>query len=213
MCTPNETLQRVRHQLRTPLSLMLMYVDLLKAKPEDSTAQEWLDNLKTIIGEMYVSLDHLTQCPASNDRRFEDQDLRQLWQECCQEMQPWIQKKQLSIVYDIQPLWVRVDRWKMKQVLQNLLSNAIAFSPISEQITLEWHITQTEVLIKISDHGPGLSPEDLQSLGTSYYSRRPGGTGLGLAIAKQMILEHQGRFWAENVPKGGAQFCILLPRL
>lgn len=207
-----ETLQRTRHQLRTPLSLMLMYVDLLEVKLIDSASQEWLNNLRTIIGEMYVSLNHLTEGTSSIHQHFENYDLRQLLEECCQEMQPWIHKKQLSLVYDVQPLWVRANRWKMKQVLQNLLSNAIAFSPIAEQITCEWQIFQTEVLIKISDRGPGLSSEDLRSFGTPYYSRRPGGTGLGLAIAKQIILEHQGSFWAENLPDGGAQLCIMLPR-
>jgi signal transduction histidine kinase len=128
-------------------------------------------------------------------------------------MQTWLAQKQLKVIYDSQPLWLRGHIWKIKQVWQNLLSNAIAYSPFNGQITLTWQVFQTEVLIKISDNGPGLSPEDLRSIGTPFYSRRPGGTGLGLAIAKQFILEHQGSLWADNLPEGGAQFCITLPRL
>jgi signal transduction histidine kinase len=128
-------------------------------------------------------------------------------------MQPWLKEKHIQLIYDHQPLKLHINGWKIKQALQNLLSNAIAFSPPERQITCEWQVFQTEVLIKIRDEGPGLSAEDLRSWGTPFYSRRPGGTGLGLAIAKEIIAEHKGSLWAENLPQCGAQFCIVLPRM
>lgn len=206
-----EILQRQRHQLRTPLALMLLYVDLLKTIAIDPRSQGWIENLRTTIQEMHTSLDHLTTVPGSAAQQ-EPCDVRQLVQQCLQGMQPWMEQKQLKLVYDAEPLWLRVDEWKMKQVFQNLLTNAIAFSPIGGSISCTWQIFQTEVLIKINDNGPGLSTADLRSLGTPFYSRRPGGTGLGLSIAKQIILEHQGSLWGDNLPDGGAQFCIMLPR-
>ncbi|MEJ1935351.1 ATP-binding protein, partial [Nostoc sp. NIES-2111] len=93
-----------------------------------------------------------------------------------------------------------------------ILSNAVYFSPESGTITCSWQIFQTEVLIKISDQGQGLSPEDMQKIFTPFYTRRPGGTGLGLTIAKKIILDHHGNLWAQSVAEGGAQFCIILPR-
>lgn len=210
--TLNELLHRTRHQLRTPLSLMLLYVDLLKATSVDSRSQQWLEDLRAAAEEMHLSLDRLTESAVSVEPEVTSCDLRQLLQQCCQKMQPWIQQKNLTLVYDSQPSWLRVDGWKIQQVFQNLLSNAIAFTPMGGQITCEWQTFQTEVLIKIRDGGPGLTAEDLRSLGTPFYSRRSGGTGLGVFIAKQFILEHQGSLWAENLPTGGAQFCITLPR-
>jgi signal transduction histidine kinase len=57
-----------------------------------------------------------------------------------------------------------------------------------------------------------MSQQDLENLFTPFYSKRPGGTGLGLAIAKKIILDHQGSLWAQNLPVGGAQFSMSLPR-
>ena len=207
-----DRLQRTRHQLRTPLALILLYADLLKTATLDARSQEWLEHLRTAAAGMNISLDHLTEWDVAGERALSRCDLRELLAQCGQEMQPWIEAKQLKLAHDSHPLWLRVDEWKLKQVFQNLLSNAIAFSPEAGQITWEWQTFQTEVLIKISDQGTGLSPEDLRSIGTPFYSRRPGGTGLGLSIAKQIILEHQGSLWAVNLPAGGAQFCITLPR-
>ncbi len=212
----SEKFHQARHQLRTPLSLVLLYADLLKTTPLDSRSQEWLENLRSVAESMHVSLDHLldpfTQADLEDDRGGDPCDLRAVLEQCSREMQPWLQAKQLKLVLDSRPLRLPVNEWKLKQVFQNLLSNAIAFSPKAGQITWEWQTFQTEVLIKISDQGPGLSATDLRSIGTPFYSRRPGGTGLGLSIAKQVILEHQGSLWADNLPSGGAQFCILLPR-
>lgn len=208
----HDILQRTRHQLRTPLSLMLLYVDLLKTTTTDRQAQDWLANLRSTTEEMHVSLNYLTEPTHAPDSGIGNVDVRQLFEQCIQEMQPWIEQKQLTLSYNSPPLWLWVNGWKIKQVLQNLLSNAIAFSPAAGQITCDWQIFQSEVLIKLTDNGPGLSAEDLRSIGTPFYSRRPGGTGLGLSIAKQIILEHQGSLWADNLPNGGAQFCITLPK-
>ena len=207
-----EKMQQVRHQLRTPLSLVLLYADLLKTTTLDHRSQEWLENLRLTAESLNVSLTHLTEGDTEDDCSFGQCDLRAVLVRCAQEMHPWLQAKQLKLVLDSHPLRLRVNEWKLKQVFQNLLSNAIAFSPEAGQITWEWQTFQTEVLIKISDQGAGLSTEDLRSIGTPFYSRRRGGTGLGLSIAKQVILEHQGSLWADNLPSGGARFCILLPR-
>lgn len=209
--TLQEILQRTRHQLRTPLELVLMYVDLLTATATEAKSREWLKHLQEIAAEMHVSLEHLTENPILPNR-FEVCDLRQLFEQCCQGMQPWLAQKSLKLVCDSPPVHLEVNGWKIKQVLQNLLSNAIAFSPPGGQITCEWQAFQTEVLIKVTDGGPGLSEEDLRSLGKPFYSRRAGGTGLGLFIARQIIAEHQGSLWAENLLTGGAQFCVVLLR-
>lgn len=204
-------LQRTRHQLQTPLALILLYADLLKHTARERQTLEWLESLHSTAETMHSSLTHLTDATSTADSG-ERSNLRQLVMQCCQELQPWIAEKQITVVYGSQALWLQVNEWQIRQVLQNLLHNAIAFSPVGGQITLEWQGFQREVLIKVSDQGTGLSAEDLRSLGTPFYSRRPGGTGLGLSIAKQMILAHRGSLWAENLADGGAQFCLTLPR-
>ncbi|MDX2228480.1 MAG: HAMP domain-containing sensor histidine kinase [Leptolyngbyaceae cyanobacterium bins.349] len=207
----HKVLQRSRHQLRTPLALMLLYIDLLQTIANDSRSQEWVRNLRSTVEEMNNSVNHLTELVHSIEQ-LDYVDLRQSIMQCVESMQPWIEQKQITVGYGAQSLWLQVDEWKICQVFQNLLNNAIAFAPMGGRITWEWQNFQTEVLIKISDNGPGLSSEDLRSIGTPYYSRRPGGTGLGLSIARQIILEHRGSLWGNNLPDGGAQFCITLPK-
>lgn len=207
-----KALQCARHQLRTPLALILLYVNLLKTTCLDARSQEWLENLSNTAEAMNISLEHLTTIHGKTEQSLSYCNLEDLIGQCCQEMQPWIAEKRLKLVCNSPALWLWVDPWKIKQVFQNLLSNAIAFSPEAGQICWEWQMCQTEVLIKIRDQGSGLSPEDLRLIGTPYYSRRLGGTGLGLAIAKQVILAHHGSLSAVNLPTGGAQFCIILPK-
>lgn len=210
--TLHALLQRTCHQLRTPIDLILLYADLLRTVAVEPRSLDWLSNLCATAEAMHVSLDHMTTATAPTDSQYESCDLRQLLEQCWQELQPWAAAKQLRLVCSCQPLWLHVNAWRIKQVFYNLLNNAIAFSPPASQITWEWQSFQAEVLIKVSDNGAGLSPEDLHCWGTPYYSRRPGGTGLGLSIAKQIVLEHRGVLWAENLPCGGAQFCIVLPQ-
>jgi signal transduction histidine kinase len=106
-------------------------------------------------------------------------------QESIKGLQPWLEKKQVQIVCDETPVTLAVDRWQMKQVFDNLLSNAVYFSPQTGRVTCNWMVFRDEVLVNISDQGAGLSEEDLKQAFTPFYSRRPGGTGLGLAIAKK----------------------------
>ncbi|MGH7999722.1 MAG: sensor histidine kinase, partial [Brasilonema sp.] len=125
---------------------------------------------------------------------------------------PCIDRKQLKICIPDTSTSLAIDRLQMKQVFDNILSNAVHFSPDFGTITCSWQIFQSEVFIKISDEGPGLSQEDIKKIFTPFYSRRPGGTGLGLTIAKKIVLDHQGSLWAQSLPQGGAQFCLILPR-
>lgn len=87
---------------------------------------------------------------------------------------------------------MNLDSLQVKQVFNNLLSNAIHFSPIGSTIAINWQVFHSEVTISIADQGTGLSQTDLQNLFTPFYSRRPKGTGLELTIAQEVIV-HKGK--------------------
>jgi hypothetical protein len=206
-----KALQRTRHQLQTPLSLILLYADLLKTAAVEPQTLEWLESLHSTAESMHTSLNHLTDA-ASTTSCLGCYDLRQLVAQCCQELQPWIAEKQLTVVYSSQPLWLQVNEWQMRQVLQNLLQNAIAFSPIAGQITCEWQGFQREVVIKVSDSGPGLSVEDLRFARNAILFPPPWWYRTGVSDRQAIVLEHRGSLWAENLADAGAQFCITLPQ-
>lgn len=127
--------------------------------------------------------------------------------------------KVYSIVrdYQISPIWVEIDTDKMTQVLDNILNNAIKYSPDGGKITFGMKTTDTQLIISISDEGLGIPKADLPKIFDRFYrvdkarSRAQGGTGLGLAIAKEIVKQHKGFIWAKSEYGHGSTFTIVLP--
>jgi two-component system sensor histidine kinase BaeS len=111
---------------------------------------------------------------------------------------------------------VKADPKRLRQVLANLLSNALRYTPVDGNIQITLRRVGQEVELRISDTGRGIAEEDRPHLFERFYRGDParnrgGGSGLGLAIVKQWIEAHGGRIWVENGPGGGAQFTLRLP--
>ncbi|MGT2711423.1 cell wall metabolism sensor histidine kinase VicK [Streptococcus oriscaviae] len=119
--------------------------------------------------------------------------------------------------YQITPIWVEIDTDKMTQVLDNILNNAIKYSPDGGQITFSMKTTETQLIVSISDQGLGIPKADLPKIFDRFYrvdkarSRAQGGSGLGLAIAKEIIKQHKGFIWAKSEYGHGSTFTIVLP--
>ncbi|WP_310482801.1 HAMP domain-containing sensor histidine kinase [Chamaesiphon sp. VAR_48_metabat_403] len=208
-----EIFQNVSHQLRNSISLISLCAHNLRlGLPETSPVGAQAQIVCDGIQNLDLSLTELLDCSQSQLPRLVPQDLRKLVDESLERLQPLIAHKQLKVTISETSTLLTVDRSQMQQVFDNLLSNAVHFSPISGTITCSWQIFQGEVLINISDEGTGLSPEDLQKIFNPFYSRRAGGTGLGLTIAKKIVLGHQGSLWAQNIGSKGAKFSLILPR-
>lgn len=206
-----QALQRAEHQLRNPLALISLYAENLCLSLTEPL-QEQADLIRETANELNTALTDLFNYGKQVQLRLEIHDLQAILIESIRGLHPWIKQKQLQIDYPHTPISLKVDRFQIKQVFDNLLSNAISFSPQAGNITWNWHIFGHEILVEVYDQGPGLSEEDLKNAFTPFYSRRSGGTGLGLAIAQKVILDHQGSLWVQNLPQGGAQFSFSLPR-
>ncbi len=117
------------------------------------------------------------------------------------------------------PLYSYCDSDKFSQVLVNLVSNALKFTPPQGEITLALRPWEGEALISVENSGQGIEPEDIPRLFNKFAQlgghRPPGakGTGLGLSISKGMVEMHKGRIWVESHPGKGCKFYILLPVL
>ncbi|HEU5286894.1 MAG TPA: ATP-binding protein, partial [Candidatus Limnocylindria bacterium] len=115
------------------------------------------------------------------------------------------------------PFVVRADAGRLAQVLDNVLGNAVKFSPPDGRIDLSVDRVDGEVVISISDEGPGLATEDLEHIFERYYrarttSTRVPGLGIGLAVSREIVQAHGGRIWAESPGEGrGSTFKIALP--
>ena len=119
--------------------------------------------------------------------------------------------------YSITPIWVEIDTDKMTQVIDNIMNNAIKYSPDGGTITVSVRTTDVQLILSISDEGLGIPKPDLPKIFDRFYrvdkarSRAQGGTGLGLAIAKEIIKQHHGFIWAKSEYGKGSTFTIVLP--
>jgi len=208
-----QVVRRTEHQLRNPIALIGLYAKNLCRGLPVGKLQEQAKVIDETVNELSTTLSDLLSCGQQAKLRVAAHDLKIVLTESIKGLQPWLDQKQLHMSYPDTAFTVAVDRSQIKQVFDNLLSNAVHFSPFGGTVTCQWQIFRHEVLFEISDQGPGLSEEDLKQAFTGFYSRRPGGTGLGLAIAKKIILDHHGNLWVQNLPGGGAQFSFTLPRL
>lgn len=129
------------------------------------------------------------------------------------------EEKKYEIVrdYPITSVWIEIDTDKMTQVIDNILNNAIKYSPDGGKITVSMKTTDDQMILSISDQGLGIPKEDLPKIFDRFYrvdkarSRAQGGTGLGLAIAKEIIKQHNGFIWAKSEYGKGSTFTIVLP--
>ena len=129
------------------------------------------------------------------------------------------EKKNYRIVREFteRDLWVEIDTDKIMQVIDNIMNNAIKYSPDGGKIEVHLIETHNNVVLSISDQGLGIPKKDLEKVFERFYrvdkarARKQGGTGLGLAISKEVMKAHQGQIWVESVEGKGSTFYISLP--
>jgi two-component system sensor histidine kinase KdpD len=110
---------------------------------------------------------------------------------------------------------VLVDAVQVRQILSNLVDNALKFSPSGSPVTVRVTRTRKEVILRVIDQGRGLPEPELEHVFEPFYRGAPAqdqtGTGLGLAIARGFAEANGGRLWAESRPGQGACFALALP--
>lgn len=133
------------------------------------------------------------------------------------ERQKWVHKKHIFEAHlepDLPEIYA--DYNQIRQVLINLLENAVAYSEEGTPITVKARNADGEVEVSVSDRGVGIPPEDLRRIFDKFYRgvqkrQKPGGTGLGLAICQAIIFNHGGRIWVESKMAHGSTMYFALP--
>ncbi|MDI9547237.1 MAG: hybrid sensor histidine kinase/response regulator [Chloroflexota bacterium] len=219
----------VSHELRTPLNLILGFSELMYRTPEVYGSFAWPPKLRRDIYQIHRSSQHLLTMiddilslsrfeMARFDLHSEPTSLQQLIEGVVDIMRDLFQSTATRLALDVKPdlPTVIIDQTRIRQVLLNLLTNALRLTEGGEVHVRAWSDPDA-VTISVTDTGPGISADKLSHLFEEFYQvdlslrRSRQGAGLGLAISKRFVEMHGGRIWAESVEGHGATFYFTLP--
>jgi two-component system sensor histidine kinase VicK len=228
----------VSHELRTPLTSISSYIDALnngawkdqKLAPQflNVTAEE-TDRMIRMIQDL-LNLSRMDQGRSKLNKelvnfneffsyildRF-DMMLKKEKADAKEDDKKIVKNYRIKRIFTQKDLWVEIDTDKMTQVIDNIMNNAIKYSPDGGVITCRLLETNKHIIISISDEGLGIPRKDIKKVFDRFYrvdkarSRKQGGTGLGLSISKEIVEQHKGRIWVNSAEGRGSTFYISLP--
>ena len=219
-----EFVANVSHELRTPLTTMRSYLEALAdgAWQDEEIAPNFLEVTRTETERMIRLVNDLLQLSKLDST---DYRLSKEWVNFVDFFDRIIDRfamaKDQNVIFKrnlpSQAIFVEIDEDKMTQVLYNIISNALKYSPEGGQVTFSIKEEEDKIIVSVSDEGVGIPKENIGKVFDRFYrvdkarTRKLGGTGLGLAIAKEMVNVHGGIIWAESEEGKGTEVFFSLP--
>ena len=220
----------VSHELRTPLTSIKSYTEALVdgAWENKEIAPGFLKVIETETERMMRMITDLLNLSRMDQNRLglekEFINMNELVVHIVSRFEMVLQSepyrdKNYRILTDItqRDLWVELDQDKITQVLDNIINNAIKYSPDGGRIIVRLMETHTDIIVSVSDEGLGIARKDIPHLFDRFYrvdkarSRAMGGSGLGLAIAQEVVQLHGGKIWVNSIENKGSTFFVSLP--
>lgn len=219
-----EFVANVSHELRTPLTTMRSYLEALAegAWQDENIAPKFLEVTQTETERMIRLVNDLLHLSKLDTREYKLSMTQVNFTEFLNRIiDRFEMTKEQNVTFTRalpkKELPLEIDKDKITQVLDNIISNALKYSPQGGKITFRVQELNDHIKISVSDEGVGIPKKDLAKVFERFYrvdkarTRKLGGTGLGLAIAKEMIVAHGGRIWAESNYGKGTTVSFTLP--
>ncbi len=219
-----EFVANVSHELRTPLTTMRSYLEALTdgAWMDKDIAPQFLQVTQNETERMIRLVNDLLVLSKMDSK---DYQLRKEWINFPKFLDHIIDRFEMAKEKNVhfsrdylnEPILVEIDQDKITQVLDNIISNALKYSPSGGTITVKLVVLHDSLEVKISDQGVGIPKQNLHRIFDRFYrvdkarARHIGGTGLGLAIAKEMVEAHNGHIWATSIEGKGTTVHFTLP--
>ncbi|WAA09555.1 cell wall metabolism sensor histidine kinase WalK [Fervidibacillus albus] len=219
-----EFVANVSHELRTPLTTMRSYLEALSegAWKEKELAPKFINVTQNETERMIRLVNALLQLSKMDSK---DYRLNKEWVHFIEFVNRIIDRFEMTKEKGITfvrrfpkyPVYVEIDTDKITQVMDNIISNALKYSPNGGQVTFKLIVYHECVEVRVSDQGVGIPKESINRIFDRFYridkarSRQMGGTGLGLAIAKEMVQAHGGKIWATSIEGKGTTIHFTLP--
>lgn len=220
-----EALAILSHELRTPLGAIQGYCTALLLEDATWSAQkqhqfllrinEACENLETMIGEL---LDSSLIDAGQLTLEYQPMRLERLAREVADEMRHLSDAHEITLEFPGDFPLLDADPLRIKQVLRNIVHNAIKYSPEGGRVAIHGEVRPVDVVVSVSDQGIGIAPEDFIPLFEKYFRvKSPSdhpipGTGLGLPVARSIVEAHGGRIWIESKLGQGTTIFFSLPR-
>jgi two-component system, OmpR family, sensor histidine kinase BaeS len=211
----------IAHELRTPLTVLKGELEYLQdglSKPTPQTLlrlAEEVDLLSRLVADL-----RLVSLADTDGLRLErcKVNLTELTREVVSAFERQAQTVGKHFQFEGESVHLELDPERIRQVLYNLLDNALRHTPEAGTVRCVIRKAENQILLEISDEGPGIPPTDLERVFERLYrtdaarNREAGGSGLGLAIVRTLVEAHGGKVWAANRLEGGAVFTVSLPQ-
>jgi signal transduction histidine kinase len=204
----------VAHDMKTPLMAIGGFALLIKKYIHEGHPH--LDKLDIILEETR-RLENMVKDMLDFSRPLDLNRLANnvdtIIEECLDVVAAETQKRKVQVRRQSAPglSETNIDRMRMKQVLINLIINAIQASPDGENVIIRTHQTKSETIIEVVDFGCGITPDQREEIFMPFFSTKKDGTGLGLPIVRKIVEAHQGKIQVISNPKGGTIFRIVVP--
>ncbi|MFL2130574.1 MAG: cell wall metabolism sensor histidine kinase WalK [Ruoffia tabacinasalis] len=219
----------VSHELRTPLTSIKSYSEALSdgAWRDEKIAPQFLEVIQSESNRMIRMIANLLDLSKMDGGQITLQtdyvDLKRIINHIIDRLVFTLESDSNAGNYNFmrefttRDIYVDVDQDRMTQVIDNILNNAVKYSPDGGTITVKIEDNHRSVIVRITDEGLGISKQDAEKLFDRFYrvdkarSREQGGSGLGLAISKEVIELHGGSIWVDSVEGEGSTFIFELP--
>ena len=219
----NEFLALASHELRTPLGTAKAYLELASLELSGggvvSEVSEYMHKAGVAVDKITLLITDLLDVSRIEHGklllRVSEFDLDALVAETVESVRPIAPSHSLRVTGNTGRL-IKGDRERIQQVLTNLLTNAVKYSPGKEEVGIDLSATMDHVIVKVRDHGIGIAPEHLEKVFQRFHREQHAqqhfpGLGVGLYIASEITKEHQGKLWAESALGAGSVFHFSLP--
>ncbi len=214
----------VSHELKTPVALIKGYVGTLR-RTDAAWDREIVEDSLAVIEEEADRLTELIENLLDASRlqagvlkvNLSDVAVDSLARHIAEKFRTQTTRHTIEVSFPPDFPVILADENRLSQVLSNLISNSIKYSPEGGNIQISGNVRPEQVILCVSDQGPGIAPEDLPHVFDRFYrsvgsSRTTKGAGLGLYLSRAIIEAHGGRIWVDPKPGEGARICFSLPR-
>ncbi len=220
------------HELKTPITTIRGQTQLLLRRitkqeevspdisPEMRDIHHTLSRINEQTGRLTTLIEELLDVSSIRNGKIElrkkKQDLRKICQEVVSDEQ-MVSGRSISLMMPPEEVCVTVDGDRISQVVTNLVSNAVKYSPDESPIDVDLRLVNGCAQLRVRDYGKGIAPDQQQRIFEPFYrspdakSSSKRGLGLGLAISKEIVVRHGGRIWCESKPGEGSTFVVALP--